>query len=76
VNHPLPGKVWIQLLSLPAGASGPKYTSIEPSALGTAADVGYDWLPALSAYRWNPIIAGLHQRMLGCGMSKMTIIVA
>jgi transposase len=34
------------------------------------------YMPALSAYRWNPIIAGLHQRMLGRGMSKMTIIVA
>jgi len=33
MNQPLPGMVWIQLFSLPAGASGPNQTSTEPSAL-------------------------------------------
>jgi hypothetical protein len=32
VNQPLLGSVCIQLLSLPGGAVGPKYTSTEPSA--------------------------------------------
>jgi transposase len=34
------------------------------------------YMPAISAFRWNPIIAGLYQRMLDRGKSKMTIIVA
>lgn len=32
MNQALPGIVCTQLLSLPAGAFGPKYTSTEPSA--------------------------------------------
>jgi hypothetical protein len=31
-NQPFPAVVWIQLFSLPAGAVGPKWISIEPSA--------------------------------------------
>jgi transposase len=34
------------------------------------------YMPALSAYRWNPVIAALHQRMQDRGKSRMTIVVA
>lgn len=45
--QPLPGRVWIQLLSLPAGATGPNQTSVEPSAFATTPRsllrLGYGW---------------------------------
>ncbi len=34
------------------------------------------YMPALSAYRWNPVIASLHQRMQERGKSRMTIVTA
>jgi transposase len=34
------------------------------------------YMPALSAYRWNPVIAALHQRMQERGKSRMTIVTA
>jgi transposase len=33
-------------------------------------------MPALSAYRWNPVIAALYQRMQERGKNRMTIVVA
>lgn len=34
------------------------------------------YMPALSAHRWNPLVAALRQRLQDKGKSKMTIIVA
>lgn len=34
------------------------------------------YMPALSAHRWNPIIATLHKRLSERGKSKMTVVVA
>lgn len=34
------------------------------------------YMPALSAYRWNPVLAALHQRMQERGKSRMTIVTA
>ena len=43
-NQPLSGTVCTQLASLPAGALGPKYTSMEVSGLITTP---FFWLPML-----------------------------
>ena len=46
-KNPLSGSVWIQLPSgTSAGCCWPTWMVVEPSALATAAGVGYDWLPA------------------------------
>ena len=42
--HPLPGQVCTQLLSLPDGGVGPKYTSTEVSGLIA---MPFFWLPML-----------------------------
>lgn len=34
------------------------------------------YMPALSAHRWNPIIAALRERLLARGKAKMTVVVA